>query len=206
MNHKLRFEKWAETIVDKVKSGLSSSSLNLGISLKISDDLEVTMRAPNENEELLFKNWYGMFISQKISGNVVVRVLPKEIFSNNKNFTYFVFLIRRYGGVDLGDVDEIKEKDYYLSKHKLLTDIWCGVSRINVADVFKIIAIGGEKEIVEAVEVAARLAKSLSRHIVPVIAINTGEIIDYAQIGYEELLFIELLRHFLVRERWQNVS
>jgi hypothetical protein len=58
-----------------------------------------------------------------------------------------------------------------------------------------------EKDIVEAVEVAARLSKSLAKHVVPVTSIVSGDIVDYAAVGYEELLFMEILRYLLYRQR-----
>ncbi|MEM2556863.1 MAG: hypothetical protein QW720_03635 [Candidatus Caldarchaeum sp.] len=63
-----------------------------------------------------------------------------------------------------------------------------------------------EKEIAKSVMVAARLSKSLSRSLVPVVDWVGNRIVAYATVGYEEIMFIEIMRYLLARLHFRKSS
>jgi hypothetical protein len=164
------------------------------------DDVSIPLLAPEEREALLFKYWYGRTLSQKLSGDVTVKVLPQYLFTNTlSEDLYCVFVTRKYSRADIPP--EVEGEGYYIMRHHSRSDIYVGAVRINPGNVMTIRMLGSEGDLVLATLVASRLAKSLSRTLVPIVDLETGELVDYQPIGFEELLFIEFLRFFLYRER-----
>jgi hypothetical protein len=166
------------------------------------DSSKIYLKQADDKEEIIFKSWFGRYINPRLSGYVAIKVIPAEVFSNSEGFIFYVFALKKYGGKM--NSNRLVKKDFAIERHNSFTDLWYGIARVKHNEVFRIKAIEGEKEIVDAVEVAARLAKSLSRRVVPITNIETGEVVDYSQVGYEDVIFIEILRHYLVRERMRQ--
>jgi hypothetical protein len=164
------------------------------------DDVNIPLLAPEEREALLFKYWYGRTLSQKLSGDVTVKVLPQYLFTNTlSDELYCVFITRKYSRADIPP--EVEGEGYYIKRHHSRADVYVGAVKINPSDVITIRMLGAEGDLVLATLAASRLAKSLSRTLVPIIDLENGELVDYQPVGFEELLFIEFLRFFLYRER-----
>jgi hypothetical protein len=175
-----------------------TTNVFLGSTIKFKD-LDIIVRQPTGSEELLFKAWYGKILAPRVTGNVTVRIMPDKHFKRKVGDVFSVFSIRKYSAGDMPEV--ISGKGYYVKSHRSIAEAYVGAAVLNGKEVFTLRASAREKEIVEAVEVAARLSRSLSRHIVPVTSISSGEIVDYMAIGYEELLFLEILRYLFYHQR-----
>jgi len=199
----VNFERVKKDIVKGVEEAsymqnYDTPSVFLGSPIKVRG-LEIVVRQPAGFEELLFKAWYGKVLAPRISGNVTVKIMPERYFKRKRGDVFSVFGIRKYSAGDMPEV--LSGEGYYVKSHQFMTDAYVGAAVLNGNDVFTIKASMCEKDIVEAAEVAARLSKSLAKHVVPVTSISSGEIVDYIAIGYEELLFMEILRYLLYRRR-----
>ena len=204
----LVFEKVKKEIVEAVADETYQSSDGYSVTfanaVKVRG-IELIFRQLTGSEELLFKAWCGKVLTGKLSGSFYVRCMPRSNFRNKGNEIYCVFAIRRYScGNNVGYV--LSGRGYYIMGHKELTDIYVGTVALDAKEVLSFKASVYEKEIVEATEIAARLAKSMAKHVIPVISISSGEIVDYAAVGYEELLFMEYLRYFLYRRREERME
>jgi len=197
------FEKVKKDIVKGVEDAASmqnydTSNVVLNNAIRVGG-VDIVIRQPTGSEELLFKAWYGKVLAPRVSGNVTVRIMPDRYFKRKMGDVFSVFGIRKYS---VGDMPEVfNGKGYYVKSHQSLADVYVGAAVLNGKDVFTIKGSVYEKEIVDAVEVAARLSKSLAKHVIPVTSIVSGDIVDYAAVGYEELLFMEILRYLLYRQR-----
>jgi hypothetical protein len=199
----LDFERVKKEIVRGVEEAAymqnyDTTNVFLGSTIKFRG-LDIVVRQPTSSEELLFKAWYGKILAPRVTGNVTVRIMPDRYFKRRAGDVFSVFSIRRYSSGDMPDV--VSGKGYYVKSHQSIADAYVGAAVLNGKEVFTLRASVREKEIVEAVEVAARLSRSLARHIVPVTSISSGEIVDYIAIGYEELLFLEILRYLFYHQR-----
>jgi hypothetical protein len=197
------FEKVKKEIVSGVEEAAymqnyDTTSIFLSSTIKFRG-LDIVVRQPTGPEELLFKAWYGKILAPRVTGNVTVRIMPDKYFKRNAGDVFSVFGIRKYSSGDMPEA--VSGKGYYVKSHKSISEAYVGAAVINGKEVFTLRASPHEKEIVEAVEVAARLSRSLSRHIVPVTSISSGEIVDYMAVGYEELLFLEILRYLFYHQR-----
>ena len=204
----LLFEKVKKEIVEAVADSTYQSSdghsITFANSIKVRG-IELILRQLTGSEELLFKAWYGKVLSGKLSGNFYVKCMARSNFRSKGNETYCVFAIRRYAsGNNIGYV--LSGRGYYVMGHKELADIYVGTVALDAKEVLSFKASVYEKEIVEATEIAARLAKSMAKHVIPVISIHSGEIVDYAAVGYEDLLFMEYLRYLLYRRREERME
>jgi hypothetical protein len=197
------FEKVKKDIVKGVEDAAymqnyDTSNVVLGNAVRVGG-VDIVIRQPTGSEELLFKAWYGKVLAPRVSGNVTVRIMPERYFKRRMGDVFSVFCIRKYSAGDMPEV--FNGKGYYVKSHPSLADVYVGAAVLNGKEVFTIKASMYEKDIVEAVEVAARLSKSLAKHVVPVTSIVSGDIVDYAAVSYEELLFMEILRYLLYRQR-----
>lgn len=199
----LAFEEVKKRIVEELASrlftnyytGVEHFPSNLTL-----DDVNIPLLAPEEREALLFKYWYGRTLSQKLSGDITVKVMPQYLFTNTlSEDLYCVFTTRKYSRVVIPP--EVEGEGYYIKRHPTRADIYVGAVRIKPSSIMTIKMLGSEGDLVLATLVASRLAKSLSRTLVPIVDLETGELVDYQPIGFEELLFIEFLRFILYRER-----
>jgi hypothetical protein len=200
---RLDFERVKKEIVKGVEEAAymqSYDTTNVVLSSVIKvRGLDIVVRQPTGPEELLFKAWYGKILAPRVTGNVTIRIIPDRYFKKREGDVFSVFSIRKYSTGDMPEV--VSGKGYYVKSHQSVADVYIGAAVLNGKEVFTLRASAHEREIVEAVEIAARLSKSLAKHVVPVTSIVSGDVVDYVAVGYEELLFIEILRYLLYRQR-----
>ncbi|MEM2003162.1 MAG: hypothetical protein QXQ37_00730 [Nitrososphaerota archaeon] len=196
---KYKFEITCENVLDKIIQSYPSKEFIFN-----DEKYELVLL---EKEKMPF----AKFIFHKIftimlstSGDVYFYKIEPEIFYENT----ILIIVTSYRNLYIGLMRSFEGNLKYIIKSssaRLFALVQYEERRIYDA----IYGAPNEDEIVRAAVTASRLAKSLCRTGIPIIDIETGKIIDFEIINYEETLFIEIFRALMReydRKRWSRVE